>query len=111
MLYSGMWRRVDVVWTDVSEERIAFSFRVENSSSEEPAWAGGCVFDWWLSLQPPAHAGSPLADFSTLKLDAPHRWCLHFIVVVGFECSQDPESYAGGSVATGRGTHTGQVKG
>jgi hypothetical protein len=32
-------------------------------------------------------------------------------VVVGFECSWDPESYAGGSVATGRVTHAGQVKG
>jgi hypothetical protein len=29
----------------------------------------------------------------------------------GFECSRDPESYAGGSVATGRDTHAGQVKG
>jgi hypothetical protein len=28
------------------------------------------VFDWWLSLQPPAHAGSSLADFSTLKMEA-----------------------------------------
>jgi hypothetical protein len=34
-----MWRHVDLVWTDVSEERIA-------------------------------HAGSSLADFSTLKMDA-----------------------------------------
>jgi hypothetical protein len=41
----------------------------------------------------------------------PHRWCLHLVVVVGFECSRDPESYAGGSVATGRITHAGQVKG
>jgi hypothetical protein len=24
-----MWRRVDIVWTDVTEERIASSFRVE----------------------------------------------------------------------------------
>jgi hypothetical protein len=75
---SGMWRRVDLVWTDVSEERIASIFRVEKSASEEPAWAGGCrlsrtqlgVFDWWLSLQPPAHAGFSLADFSTLKMQA-----------------------------------------
>jgi hypothetical protein len=37
-----MWRRVDLVWTDVSEERIAYIFRVEKSASEEPAWAGGC---------------------------------------------------------------------
>jgi hypothetical protein len=37
-----MWCRVDLVWTDVSEERIASKFRVEKSASEEPAWAGGC---------------------------------------------------------------------
>jgi hypothetical protein len=37
-----MWHRVDLVWTDVSEERIAYIFRVEKSASEEPAWAGGC---------------------------------------------------------------------
>jgi hypothetical protein len=37
-----MWRRVDLVWTDVSEERIASIFRVEKSASQEPAWAGGC---------------------------------------------------------------------
>jgi hypothetical protein len=34
-----MWRRVDLVWTDVSEERIASIFRVENSANKEPAWA------------------------------------------------------------------------
>jgi hypothetical protein len=28
------------------------------------------VFNWWLSLQPPAHAGFSLADFSTLKMEA-----------------------------------------
>jgi hypothetical protein len=28
------------------------------------------VFDWRLSLQPPAHVGSSLADFSTLKMEA-----------------------------------------
>jgi hypothetical protein len=37
-----MWRSVDVVWTDVSEERIASIFRVEKFASEEPACAGGC---------------------------------------------------------------------
>jgi hypothetical protein len=35
----------------------------------------------------------------------------HLIVVVGFQYSQDPESYAGGSVAAGRGTRVGEVKG
>jgi hypothetical protein len=39
---SGMWRRVDLVWTDVSEERIASIFRVEKSANQEPASAGGC---------------------------------------------------------------------
>jgi hypothetical protein len=38
-----MWRRVDLVLTEVSEERIASIFRVEKSASEEPAWAGGCT--------------------------------------------------------------------
>jgi hypothetical protein len=37
-----MWRRVDLVWTDVSEEGIASIFRVEKSESEEKAWAGSC---------------------------------------------------------------------
>jgi hypothetical protein len=37
-----MWRRVVLVWTDVSEERTASIFRVEKSASEEPALAGGC---------------------------------------------------------------------
>jgi hypothetical protein len=38
-----MWRRVDIVLTDVSEERITSNFRVEEerkSANKEPAWAG-----------------------------------------------------------------------
>jgi hypothetical protein len=31
-----MWRHVELVWTDVSEERDASIFRVEKSASEEP---------------------------------------------------------------------------
>jgi hypothetical protein len=34
-----MWRRVVLLWTDVSEERIASIFRIEKSASDEPAWA------------------------------------------------------------------------
>jgi hypothetical protein len=41
----------------------------------------------------------------------PHRRYLYFDVVVGLAWSNDPESYAGGSVATGRVSHAGQVKG
>jgi hypothetical protein len=37
-----MWRRVDFVWADVSEERIASIFRIEKSANEEPAWADCC---------------------------------------------------------------------
>jgi hypothetical protein len=46
-----------------------------------------------------------------ILLEDPHQWCLHLIVVIGFERSWDPESYAGGSIATGRVTHAGHVKG
>jgi len=35
----------------------------------------------------------------------------HFEVVGGLERSNDPESYAGGSVATGRASYAGKVKG
>ena len=41
----------------------------------------------------------------------PPRWCLHLIVVRGFEYVSDPESYTSGSVATGRASLAGQVKG
>jgi hypothetical protein len=34
-----------------------------------------------------------------------------FFVVVGHACFNDTENYAGGSVATGRVSHAGQVKG
>jgi hypothetical protein len=37
-----MWCCVDPGLTDVSEERIASIFRVEESASGEPASAGGC---------------------------------------------------------------------
>jgi hypothetical protein len=35
----------------------------------------------------------------------------YFVVVVGLVWSNDPESYAGGSVAIGRASHARQVKG
>jgi hypothetical protein len=60
------------------------------------------------------HSSITVGDFiffSSLLLYTPHRWCLYLIVAVGFECSRDPEIYAGGSIATGRGTQARQVKG
>ena len=38
-------------------------------------------------------------------------WCFHLIVVRGFEYARDPESYTSGSIATGRVSLAGQVKG
>jgi hypothetical protein len=49
---SGMWRHIDLVWTDVSEERIAFIFRVDKSICEEPTWAGGSDCSHLLTLFP-----------------------------------------------------------
>lgn len=45
---SWLWHQVHLVWTDVLEERIASIFR----------------------MQPPAHTGSRLADFCSLKMKA-----------------------------------------
>jgi hypothetical protein len=39
------------------------------------------------------------------------RWWLHLIVVRRFEYASDPESFTSSSVATGRATLAGQVKG
>jgi hypothetical protein len=41
----------------------------------------------------------------------PPRWCLHLIVVKRFVYASDPESYTSGSMATGRASLAGQVKG
>jgi hypothetical protein len=46
-----MWQHVDLVWTDVSEERIAYIFSVEKSASEVPVWAGGCKLSWFLTRE------------------------------------------------------------
>jgi hypothetical protein len=71
-----MWRRVDVLWTDVWEERIASVFMVEKSASEEPAWACGCRLSHqsktqirergtsvnrWLQTEPPIRNKNPWA--------------------------------------------------
>jgi hypothetical protein len=40
-----------------------------------------------------------------------HRRYLYLDVVVGLAYSNDPESYAGGSIPTGRADHAGQLKG
>jgi hypothetical protein len=54
-LSSGMWRHIDIVLTDVSEERITSIFRVEDKQTFAPAHAGSFA-DFFLS--------------STLKMEA-----------------------------------------
>jgi hypothetical protein len=54
-----MWRR-DLVWTDVSEERIAFIFRVEKSASEEPALSMWQQMEAIRSSETSVHTRSPL---------------------------------------------------
>jgi hypothetical protein len=51
-----------------------------------------------------------VAEFKVL-LHIPHRRYPYFDVVVGLARSEDPENYAGGSVATGRVSLAEQVKG
>ena len=46
-----------------------------------------------------------------LNLMWPHRKCLYFDVVMGDVWSNDPETYAGGSVATGRASLARHVEG
>jgi hypothetical protein len=48
-------------------------FEIKPYCEKTPKWTSNRlqhVFDWWLSLQPPAHSSSSLADFSTLKMEA-----------------------------------------
>jgi hypothetical protein len=45
-----------------------------------------------------------------VRTSEPRRRYLYFDVVAGLACSEYPESYAGGSVATGRGSHAGEDK-
>jgi hypothetical protein len=44
-----MWHHVDLVWTNVSEERIASIFRVEKSASEEPEDGGDIPLKRWFA--------------------------------------------------------------
>jgi hypothetical protein len=52
-----------------------------------------------------------LNDIDITKVIDPPRRCFHLIVVRGFEYARDPESYTSSSVATGRASLAGQVKG
>jgi hypothetical protein len=41
----------------------------------------------------------------------PPPMCFYLVVVVGLACTNEPESYVGGSIATGRVSQTEQVEG
>ena len=57
------------------------------------------------------NAGNQETHFIVCRFDKLPSWCLHLVVVGELECPNDPESYAAGSVATGRVTLGGQVEG
>jgi hypothetical protein len=52
-----------------------------------------------------------LFDLLIMKLPPPPQRYPYFVIVVGLVWSNDPESYAGSSVATGRASHARQVEG
>jgi hypothetical protein len=80
VVFWNVARCVDPGLTDVSEERIASIFSVENSASGEPASSGGCRLSHKSETTSyiitgkgecrPHGKSSPLADFSTLKMEA-----------------------------------------
>jgi hypothetical protein len=67
--FAGIWQKWCQIWGfhsgDYEECRFLGCCAVQILC--EPTFRRG-VFDWWLSLHPPAHAGSSLADF------IPWRW-------------------------------------
>jgi hypothetical protein len=73
-----MWRCVDLVWSDVSEERIASTFRVEKSASEEPAWAGGCRLMSSLPIAEHYVCSHLLTLVPRLRNFLPWRWRWYF---------------------------------
>ncbi|KAG8172081.1 hypothetical protein JTE90_019317 [Oedothorax gibbosus] len=72
--------------------------------------AGRCAMEF-----PVSDMGSEMDEAGRCALEfpgsdmGPIRRYLHLVVVGGLACSSNPESYAGGSLATGRVSHAGQV--
>jgi hypothetical protein len=67
-----MWRRVDLVWTDVPIPALACYLlaHLHRPFPCGPLSLPSLFLYSWLSLQPPAHADSSLAKLSTLKMEA-----------------------------------------
>jgi hypothetical protein len=83
MLHSGMWHRVDLIWADVSEERIASMFRVEKSATEEPAWGGGYSLPWrWRRYVPPKRRPTQDLHSATFHRTAFFSFSIHACVPV-----------------------------
>jgi hypothetical protein len=61
----------------------------------------------FIQIRPYKHVGIYDSD----NLPKPRFWYPYFVVVARLAWSNDPESYAGGSVATGRASQAGQVEG
>jgi hypothetical protein len=82
MSSSRMWRCVYLASTDVSEERIAYIFRVEKSASGEPEWAGGCSWRWRRYDPPKRRSTQDLHSATSQKMTfftflfRYCRWCM-----------------------------------
>jgi hypothetical protein len=96
-----MWRHVDPVkWTDVSEESIASIFRVEKSTSKEPAWAGSSRLSCQ-SKKPSDIRTGRVGEWATWEINREER---------GRSAEKEGQLGAGGGRA-GRGKLSGVGKG
>jgi hypothetical protein len=68
-----MWRHVVLMWTDVSEERVASVFGGEKSANEEPAWAVGCRLSCVSKTVSSIRTGRE-EEWAMLPLPSPHYW-------------------------------------
>jgi len=80
------------------------------SSSSPDSWVTGLLYPKSFVCVWICNTYQAAGNFERLKCTIPSRRCLHFEAVGGLEWSNDPESYAGGSVATGRASLAGKVK-
>jgi hypothetical protein len=85
-------------------------FRFKRYTCSSPAYVSHASLPHYNISTSKAFSIHPYLQF--LNSFIPHRRYPHLIVVVVvYECSWYPESYTGGSVATGRATQAGQVMG